>query len=148
MIYDTLDQLKNYKGINRNLDTAIDFICNTDITALPNGRTLVSGDEVFINVMDAQLKKSDEAVFEAHRKYADLQISMSGGETVGWLPIEKLPGTDEADENPLFRDFHGRADVSVQLEPGRFVLLFPHDAHAPCIGEGTSHKLVVKIRVN
>ena len=97
--------------------------------------------------MDARLKNSDEAVFEAHRKYADLQISISGGETIGWLPIEKLPETDKTNENPLFRDFHSQADVLVPLEPGRFVLLFPQDAHAPCIGSGISHKLVVKIRV-
>ena len=147
MIYDTLNHISNYKGISSNLDTAISFILNTNLPALPNGRTVVSGDDVFVNVMDAQLKKQEDAVFEAHRQYADLQISLSGGESVGWLPISKLPKPDEDNDNPLFHDFHRQADVLLPLEPDRFVLLFPQDAHAPCIGNGVSHKLVVKIKV-
>ena len=147
MIYDKLKHLSLYKGMSGNLDTAIDYLIHTDITALPIGRTVVSGEDVFINVMDAQLKNCDEAAFEAHRKYADLQISLSGGEKIGWLPLCKLPEIAEQDNNPLFRDFHGHADVMLPLEPDRFVILFPQDGHAPCIGEGISHKLVVKIKV-
>jgi len=148
MIYDTLDHLENYKGICRNLDTAIHFILHTDLTALSNGKTVIDGDNVFVNVMDAQLKTAETALFEAHRHYADLQMSLSGGESIGWLPVDRLPEWDEQEDNPLFRDFHGQPDVVLPLNPDRFALLFPQDAHAPCIGEGISHKLVFKIRMD
>ncbi len=145
MIYDTLDHIEHYKGICSNLDTAINFILDTDLSALPNGRTVINGDNVFVNVMDAQLKKQEAAMFEAHRYYADLQISLSGGESIGWLPVNKLPKTD--DDNPLFRNYHGQADAMLPMEPDRFVIVFPQDAHSPCIGNGVSHKIVVKIKM-
>ena len=53
MICDTLDQLHLYKGFHKNLDTAIEFLAAHPLDTLPLGRTEVDGDEVFINVMDA-----------------------------------------------------------------------------------------------
>ena len=32
------------------------------------------------------------------------------------------------------------------LSPGEFVIFFPEDAHAPCIGEGVIRKMVAKVR--
>ena len=55
MICDTLDQLHLYKGFHKNLDTAIEFLAAHPLETLPLGRTEVDGDEVFINVMDADL---------------------------------------------------------------------------------------------
>ena len=56
MICDTLDQLHLYKGLHKNLNTAIEFLAAHPLDTLPLGRTEVDGDEVFINVMDADLK--------------------------------------------------------------------------------------------
>ena len=53
MICDTLDQLHLYKGFHKNLATAIEFLAAHPLDTLPLGRTEVDGDEVFINVMDA-----------------------------------------------------------------------------------------------
>ena len=141
MIYDTIDHLANYKGICRNLDTAIQFVLHTDLSTLANGKTVVDGEEVFVNVMDAQLKSVETALFEAHRKYADLQISLSGNESIGWLPMKALPEWDEKEDNPLFREYHEPANAILPMKADRFVLMFPQDGHAPCIGEGISHKL-------
>ena len=57
MICDTLDQLHLYKGFHKNLDTAIEFLAAHPLDTLPLGRTEVDGDEVFINVMDAEAVK-------------------------------------------------------------------------------------------
>ena len=34
-----------------------------------------------------------------------------------------------------------------EVTPGQFTLLFPEDAHAPMVGEGTIRKVIVKVRV-
>ena len=80
MICDTLDQLHLYKGFHKNLDTAIEFLAAHPLDTLPLGRTEVDGDEVFINVMDADLKPHTGSHAEYHRLYADLQIDLTGGE--------------------------------------------------------------------
>ena len=53
MICDTLQHLTRYKGLCKNLDTAIDYLLTHDPASLPLGRTEVDGEEVFINAMDA-----------------------------------------------------------------------------------------------
>ena len=73
MICDTLDQLHLYKGFHKNLDTAIAFLAAHPLDTLPLGRTEVDGDEVFINVMDADLNPHTGSHAEYHRLYADLQ---------------------------------------------------------------------------
>ena len=90
MICDTLEQLHLYKGFHKNLDTAIEFLAAHPLDSLPLGRTEVDGDEVFINVMDADLKPHTGSHAEYHRLYADLQIDLTGGE--GW-GYETAPGT-------------------------------------------------------
>ena len=82
MICDTLEHLARYNGLHPNLDTAIDYLLTHDLSALPNGRTEVDGDEVFINVMDAALHPDAGYHPEYHKLYADLQIDITGGE--GW----------------------------------------------------------------
>ena len=67
MICDTLEHLGRYKGLHPNLDTAIDYLLAHDLSALPDGRTEVDGDEVFINVMDADLNPHTGSHAEYHR---------------------------------------------------------------------------------
>ena len=43
MIVDTLQNIGRYRGLHPNLDTAIRWLADHDITALPNGRTGVTG---------------------------------------------------------------------------------------------------------
>ena len=80
MICDTLEHLARYNGLHPNLDTAIDYLLTHDLSALPNGRTEVDCDEVFINVMDAALHPDAGYHPEYHKLYADLQIDITGGD--------------------------------------------------------------------
>ena len=133
MICDTLDQLHLYKGFHKNLDTAIEFLAAHPLDTLPLGRTEVDGDEVFINVMDADLKPHTGSHAEYHRLYADLQIDLTGGE--GW-GYETAPGTEVV--------------VFGALGEGRFVLFFPGELHRPGVempGCDRVRKAVVKIKM-
>ena len=147
MICDTLDQLHLYKGFHKNLDTAIEFLAAHPLDTLPLGRTEVDGDEVFINVMDADLKPHTGSHAEYHRLYADLQIDLTGGEGWGYTT---LPG-EEAGEFTGDIGFRTSPDaVSGTLGEGRFVLFFPGELHKPGVARpGCAHvrKVVIKIRM-
>ena len=95
MICDTLENLNRYRGIHKNLDTAIDYLTAYhiahDLIELPLGRIEVDGENVFINVMDADLHPDEGSHLEYHHKYADLQIDLTGGE--GW-GFTTNPGTE------------------------------------------------------
>ena len=49
MIIGKLSDLYRYKGIAKNIDTAINFIETHNLLDLPKGKTIVDGDNVFIN---------------------------------------------------------------------------------------------------
>ena len=128
MICDTLDQLHLYKGFHKNLDTAIAFLAAHPLDTLPLGRTEVDGDEVFINVMDADLKPHTGSHAEYHRLYADLQIDLTGGE--GW-GYETAPGTEVEPYQPDIGKKDSEDAVFGALGEGRFVLFFPGELHCP-----------------
>ena len=98
MICDTLQHLDRYRGFHKNLDTAIDYLAAYTtahaLADLPLGRTEVDGDNVFINVMDAELHDDADSHPEYHHLYADLQIDLAGGE--GW-GYETQPGVERGD---------------------------------------------------
>ena len=101
MICDTLEHLARYKGLHPNLDTAIDYLLTHDLSALPNDRTEVDGDEVFINVMDAALHPDAGYHPEYHKLYADLQIDITGGE--GWASPRTASARSSAFSRPIAR---------------------------------------------
>ena len=147
MICDTLGHLRRYKGLDHNLDTAIDYLLAHDVSSLPLGRTDVDGDEVFINVMDASLKPLEGSHLEYHRKYADLQLDLTGGE--GWgFATEAGTEAGPFSGDIGFRDAEDA--VTGALGEGRFVLFFPGELHRPGVARPACtalRKAVVKIRM-
>lgn len=147
MIADTLKNIALYRGLSRNMDTAIDFLLKTDLNALPDGRHEVDGDKVFVNVMAVSFRAQNR--FEAHRRYIDIQIALGEGESIEWLPYERVTRWEEYAAD---RDYQGgQSDVpgmAYTLRPMDFAVYFPRDAHKPGLGEGTGRKAVVKVRVD
>ena len=147
MICDTLQHLGRYRGLHPNLDTAIDYLLTHDLAALPLGRTEVDGDKVFINVMDADLQPQEGSHLEYHKKYADLQVNLTGGERWGFA---SAPGTEV---KPFAGDigFVDTADaVTGTLGEERFALFFPLELHRPSIARpdcARLRKAVVKIEM-
>lgn len=146
MIVDSFDYIMKYKGHHPNLDVAIDWLNSHTLDALKNGKTIIDGDKVFVNVMDADLREADGAAFEYHRRYADLQIDLTGSEHWGWASEGKDEGEfNEADDFGLKS---GPEHAGGALGGGRFVVFFPGELHKPrCKTPGCDHvrKAVVKI---
>ena len=151
MICDTLQHLDRYRGFHKNLDTAIDYLAAYTtahlLAELPLGRTEVDGENVFINVMDAELHPNEGSHPEYHRIYADLQIDLTGSE--GW-GYETAPGTEVKPYAPDIGFQDSPDAVFGTLGGGRFVLFFPGELHKPGVAQPDCRnvrKAVVKIRM-
>lgn len=148
MIFDQLTRLKTYEGISKNIDFAIEYLLNNDISILPDGSYPIDGEKVIVNVMSYATKTLHEAAFEAHRKYIDIQILIGGEERCYCAPLDTLIASGSFDEEKDIGFYEGQAGVSFPLKTNNFVIFFPHDAHMPsCDLTGKSHvrKVVVKI---
>lgn len=148
MIYDILENLEQYTGLFENLDTAIDWLVNNDIEALPLGRTEISGSDIYINVSELEARPSEGALFETHSDYMDIHIDLEGVElfevALGALE-EDTPYNAEKDV-ALYKADLSNASV---LGPGRFLITMTEEPHKPNIAsaQGTHlKKAVVKVR--
>ena len=146
MIADVVSNIEQYFGISPYIDTALRYIRDTDFSLLPDGRQEIDGDLVFANIMSYTPAKENRLP-ESHKKYIDLQYLIMGQELVGVAPLSDMLSIAEA--HPERDIWLNRGDTEkLTIGNGRFLLLFPGDAHAPGIdkGDGVSvRKCVVKI---
>lgn len=150
MIYDSLAHIAGYRGLSQNFDRAIDVILKTDFAALPFERFEVDGDNVYFFIQDPAMRQAENAQFEAHARYADIQITVSGGEDMGYLPVEQIKKWNalDAEKDIRFSDVEEKG-VRLPLNAGSFMILFPWDAHMPCLENefGKAKKVVFKVKM-
>lgn len=141
MIYDKLTNMSSYKGINKNLDTAIDFILSHDLNQLPMGKTIVDGDNVYINVMDAKAQPVEERAYEIHKNYMDIQMDLIGVERIDTGDCTRMNSGEYNEEKDV-------AKVTAEdlaeciIGPENFIICMPNEPHKPNIA--VSEDVVLK----
>ena len=73
--------------LNPNVQKALEFMKTTDLNQLPAGKHVIDGDNLWVNIVDSDLKSPSAAKLEAHAQYIDVQIPLSGPETFGIKPV-------------------------------------------------------------
>lgn len=145
MILDQTWCLALYKGIHPGIDLAIDYLHHTDITALKAGRHDIDGENVYLFVQHPTLR--EEGHWECHREHIDIQIALSDGEVIGWAPTESIK--EWGAYNPAIDRTESPAagwGTLLHMRKGFCAVFFPQDAHKTRLGDGMTHKAVIKIR--
>ena len=151
MVLDTLANAARYESLNSRFPKAFAWLRTMDGTQ-ELGRHDIDGDHCFALVQTYESKPIEKAKFEAHRKYIDIQFIHSGRETILWAPLdtmkeETMAYSDEKDA-ALWKL---TADTTpLHVSAGHFTILWPEDAHAPCIEWDKPEqvfKVVVKVAV-
>ncbi|MDD3412034.1 MAG: YhcH/YjgK/YiaL family protein [Eubacteriales bacterium] len=127
MIVDNLENIARYAGLGANFATAAAYLAQTDLNALPMGRTEVDGANVFINKQDNLLNQGDPA-WEAHARYADIQLILRGGERFVWGATAVM---DPLNEQTDFRTCHDASGCEFTLTDGQLVIFLPGEPHSP-----------------
>lgn len=149
MIYDTLEHLARYEGIHPGVLKGLRFLAETDFAAETAERFELDGERLFA-FTQAYETREDNDTPEAHRKYIDIQYLIEGEELVGVAPLEEMTEEVEAKPEGDIWFYHGPT-AKLPIGKRRFLVLFPEDAHAPCIALGKPapvKKCVVKVRVD
>lgn len=151
MIFDTLANADRYASLNSRFAKVFAYLRTVDGTQ-PLGRFDIDGDHCFALVQTYETKPLEKAKFEAHRKYIDVQFIQSGRETILWAPLtamqEQTMAYNEDKDTALWKLI---SDVTpLHISGGQFAILYPEDAHAPCITweqPAQVFKVVVKVAV-
>lgn len=151
MIFDTLSNSARYESLNSRFAKAFAYLRTVD-GSQPLGRHDLDGDDCFALVQTYETKPQEKALFEAHRKYIDVQFIQSGRETILWAPLasmaEETMAFDQSKDAALWKLVPDT--TAIHVSAGHFAILFPEDAHAPCIEwdqPETVFKVVVKVAV-
>ena len=132
-------------------EKAFSFLKSEDLAGLAPGRYELEGPDLFVNIDEYVTKNEEEARFEAHRKYADIQYLVSGEEKIG---VTALKNTSEIVPYDREKDiaFYTANENNFRLAtPGKFFVFFPDDAHRPCVrtsGNNKVRKVVIKVRID
>lgn len=149
MIYDNLKNIERYRGISKWADVAIDFLMKTDLNTLPLGRTEISGDKVFANVMEAKALEEEEVQFEIHKKYMDIQIDIQGVEEIQ-IGLDAEGPLKEYEEEKDFGTVVCGKSASCIMGAGRFIVCMGEEPHKPSLAAQSDRylkKCVLKVAV-
>ena len=133
-------------------DQAFAFLAQHDVTTLAVGKYPIDGDNIFVSVQTLHTRDEEVARFEAHVKYLDIQLLVSGREKYLSAPnLDNVTVTEDCLEE---RDvaFYTRPErySTIFLDPGQYVVYFPGELHCPCCaatpGGEDIRKVVFKIR--
>lgn len=134
MIYDGLSAFGLYRGLSRGLDVLIDWLERNDPAELPLGITEIDGKRVYANVMNAKTRTSEDARFETHKMYMDVQIDLEGVECFKTTPGAVVPTGefDEAADKGYCHAAEGNTDLlDGTLENDHFALFMIGEPHMP-----------------
>ena len=128
MIVDVLANSERIEGLNPYFKVVFDYIKTHDLASMPVGRIDIDGDNAYLKIEDAKGRKIEEAVYERHDKYIDIQMPLSTPEGYGWkakrrLGEERAPYDGAGDftfyRDPVERGVHVISRRVRDLFPGR-----------------------------
>lgn len=130
MIFDKLTNAAAYKALGPRFQAAFEFFESGQTHTLAPGRHELDGERLFVNVEEYTSKPVDQGKWEAHRKYADIQLILSGRERMDYAPIDTMREVVAYDPEKDAAFFEGEG-MPLIVEPGMFAVFLPHDVHRP-----------------
>lgn len=134
MIYGQLDKLKEYVKDETSLHAVVSFLENSDLKSLEVGRHNIIGQSLYVNIDEYETQLFEERNYEIHRKYIDVQCILEGQESIFIEDGAKLQNkiTYDAEKDVAFLE-DGENVVEVKMHANDFLVIYPHEAHKPCV---------------
>lgn len=143
----------SYHSHKDRWDKAFKFLKAHNLGHLEIKRYDIVGDTVYAPVSEYFSKSENEARFEVHKKYIDIQYVIAGEENIGVAPLsakkESIVPYDEAKDI----EFMTVTDSTYhKANPANFFIFFPSQIHKPGMRVDSDstpiRKIVIKIKVD
>jgi YhcH/YjgK/YiaL family protein len=152
MIADNIKNCGRYANLGTKFEKSFAFIKKACEEALPIGRYDIEDDgELYASVQEYTTKAPEDAMFEGHRKYIDVQYVISGIERHEVVDISKVSEKAPYDESCDVQFFeNSNKAASLILEAGEYAIFYPEDIHKPGMRfeqPVSVKKIVVKVKI-
>lgn len=149
MIIDCIQNVALYRGVDKRIQMALEYLAGKDFSGMAPGRYDLDGDNVFALVQQYETRPREKGLWEAHQRYIDVQFVASGVETMGYAPIRECTVTQPYSVEKDCALFSAKGDF-LTARAGTFLVFFPGDVHMPCLSYESAvqvRKVVVKVKV-
>ena len=146
MIFAQISDAPVYRGIHPALDKALALLTPAFIASVGTETQKLDGDNLYVTRFNVETSADESRLFEYHRSYLDIFTLVQGEERVDIAQPEALSLREQRGD---YWGGEGRAEQSVILAPGSFLILFPSDAHRPGMASDSPRsisRVVFKIR--
>jgi YhcH/YjgK/YiaL family protein len=152
MIVTDLEHITQQTALSPRLKKALEYLEAIADQAPPDGRVDLDDDRIYALIQSYSGKETDPPLFEAHRRYIDVQYIVSGREQMGWAPLEAVQVTApyEAETDALLGTVPVDQASFIRFRAGEVCILYPADAHAPGLADGAPtaiKKIVIKVQL-
>jgi len=139
------EQLMEEFNMEQKLARALEIIGDLDWETVECGRYDVD-DELYYMVQEYETKYPEQARYEAHEKYVDIQYIVKGVERMEFAETSKLKVTEKynPEKDVKFLEEPKVIDASI-VEAGDYRIFYPEDAHRPGLCVNNTPAKVKKI---
>ncbi len=145
--------MDKYLVIKEICPSGYDFVIKALASGVENGKYPLDNG-AYAAVSEYVTKPMATSKFEAHKKFIDVQLILSGAEIIGVAPTSGFGDADRLGEYNTEKDvefFAASGEFEkLALSVGDFAILYPEDAHMPGVHETDPtkiKKIVLKIPV-
>ena len=141
-----------YYGVNPKFKKAFEFIKKVVQEELEAGKYEIDGKDIHAIIQSYDSKLKENARFEGHENYIDIQFIADGCEMMGDVDISNAVIKDayNPEKDVAFYEDNILASYCV-AQKGDFCIFYPHDIHRPgmAINDKPSKvkKVIVKVHI-
>jgi len=132
MVFDTLQHAETYMRLGKGIETALRFFqaYQDDGANLP-AKTILDGENIFVNGVNYTSEAKPQGQLEAHQKYIDVMYVVEGEERFFYKPlaqVSRITMPYSAEKECTLAEIDADA-AQVRFSAGQFLIFFPQDAH-------------------
>lgn len=150
MIIDVLKNADLYREVNNKFNKAFNFLRSMDLLKLNPGKYEIEGTSIYAIVDNYFTRPKEEGVWEAHRRYIDIQFVVKNKEQIGYANLDQMQNYTEYDQKKDILFFKGTGSYFI-IPADTFVIFTPQDVHMPGIvieKPESVKKIVLKILID
>jgi YhcH/YjgK/YiaL family protein len=115
---------KHFKQFPERWNSTFRFLIENDLSKLPLGRIDLNED-VYVTVSEYTTKNPENALYESHKKYIDLQYIVSGNEYIGLTNNTTIPVTSPYNEQKDIAFYTFNGGELLLATPTVYFIFFP-----------------------
>lgn len=141
MIFGSMHHEKTYGKLPKEILACFQYARDYALADREKGSYPIDGERFYVNIAEYEPCAREDRFWEAHKKYIDVHLLLSGSERidVGFIENMRLKPYEEKDD---FLPLDGSAQAYADLtRPGDFLVCYPEDAHRTGVRIGSGGKL-------